>query len=806
VAPAPGTDIASIGTTRIDAYQEYLEGTRALKSFDLVPARTHLQNALKLDSTFALARYRLAILIGWDTPNDSMKRVHAAAAARLSGSLPQRERTLMKGLNAFEQTNYGVACETYGALVKADSSDVEALYGVGECSFHDNILVPLASDSSKHVFRGSWTTANRAFERVLQLDPGYHLAFQHIVDALSQDVRTGVDRFRCPAPRPLTQECRARAWVRRDGDTLLTVPVPVPDTAAYAAHAAEYVKLEMHHKNLEQARVKARAWVEAAPEETRAHVAIGHLHVLLGSAEAAQEQFAQVKGRLTDSEAQKVFPDRIEVAIKLGQPGEARRLLHSVRAVAPKGSTGPLMLSAAFGRMTMIDSVLRQAPTAAVPGLGAYLLVSLRVALVGNGPGLDSVERVYLAAAGARRQRAGRRALVAVQVALATGPVAFVAVLWGSNAFTLRAPEMGFDQSHLFVGTVGSTTRDTSWRSEAARSSLLEAIRQVPAISAAGVSQSLYLDPSAVRVDLAGATIVGQRVDTASRAPARDRGLRWDQVTPQFFSTLRLRLVAGRLPTDAELTGGDPVAVVTARTARNLAGDLAVGWRVQLKPSDSTSASVTVIGVVDDVKRGAYDELPAVVLYTPFLPGASGRAWRQSVWIRGAPLAGSVVQAVYSAVGVLDPAATLADLEPSLDATRRESRELRSIVVIVASVFGVAIGLAALGIYGIIAYAAVMRRKEVAIRLALGASRAHVALLVVREAARQAGLGLAVGVVGGTLAAAWMPDRSTALGAPPRGVMLFSALVLAATLIVAAIGPVRRVWRVDSAGALREEG
>jgi TolB-like protein/tetratricopeptide (TPR) repeat protein len=400
IAPPRGADVASVGTTSVDAYQQYLLGTKALKRFDLVPARQHLLQALKLDSNFALAHYKLAILIGWEAPNDTSKRVHAATAVRLGGALPARERTLMRGLEAFEQQRYGVACEAYGSLVKKDSSDVEALYGVGECSYHDNIVEPLRSDTTSRAFRGSFNTAIRVFERALAVDPTYHLAFSHILDALSTATRVGYDRSLCPLPASPGAACLFQAVVRRDGDSLLTIPVFVRDTAAYRAHLAEYVRTNARRRNLEQARDKAQFWVDEAPEETRALVALGHLHTLLGDAEKAGQAFARVKGRLLPGDAARAYPDRIEIAVKLGQGAVARQLLDSVRLVAPAGSFAPFQIGYLFGRGAAYDSIIavRMRPqfVAAPKGVLEYFLATVRSVAGGGTQFVATAERIYL--------------------------------------------------------------------------------------------------------------------------------------------------------------------------------------------------------------------------------------------------------------------------------------------------------------------------------------------------------------------------------------------------------------------------
>jgi tetratricopeptide (TPR) repeat protein len=391
VAPPRGTDIASVGTSRVDAYQEYLAGTQALNRFDLGPAGAHLEHALELDSTFALAHYKMAILIGW-TRNDGTQRFHAAAAARLSGALPARERTLMKGLNAFEQGDYGVACETYGTLVKADSSDVEALYGLGECSYHDDAVVPLGTDTTQFVFRGSWNTALRVFERALRVDPTFHLAFQHILDIFAGSTRYGTDFRICPPPGGSTLACRYHAYVRRDHDTLVTVPVPYAAAAAYAAQRSDYLNSDARRFNLFKARDKAQAWVLDAPDENRAHAALGDILILLGDANGASREFDQLRGRLTDTEAMGYVDDRLEIAFKLFQGDVARRLL-----------PGPRLL---FGQFAHRDSLgragFRRRDQSKPPGdrtspiVIAYQLAIMHAINAGGTPIVASAERALL--------------------------------------------------------------------------------------------------------------------------------------------------------------------------------------------------------------------------------------------------------------------------------------------------------------------------------------------------------------------------------------------------------------------------
>ena len=392
VAAPMGVAMLSAGTTRVDAYQEYLAGTKALNRFDLIDARPHFEQALKLDSTFALAHYKLGVVIGWQSAADTTRRQHAAAAERLSGSLPARERAIMKGFNAFEHAQYGSACDTYGALVRADSSDVEALYGLGECSFHDPDVVSVGGGTGL-AFRGSHNAAIRAFQRTLDLDPTYHLAFQHILDALRAEVRSGANRAICPTDRDAGPRCTYAAYVRRDHDTLVMAPVLASDTAALAAQAADYVKTDAKRKNLEQALATAKAWVASAPDESRARVALGDVYTQLSDAAHAEDEFAQVRGKLIDRDAATYLIGRAEALMKLGRTEQLRRILDS--AIASKDRRGdalPQQLGILIGRFAPIDSA-RPTPKGT---LVAYRSVAVRALMTGGNDVVAAVERAYV--------------------------------------------------------------------------------------------------------------------------------------------------------------------------------------------------------------------------------------------------------------------------------------------------------------------------------------------------------------------------------------------------------------------------
>src|SRR6185503_6733243 len=99
---------------------------------------------------------------------------HAGLATRFGAGLPAREKGLVSGYSAFSSHHYAEACEIFSRMVRTDSTDVEAWYNLGECSYHDPAVVALNGDSTQMAFRGNWNTMLRAFRKTLELDPTYH--------------------------------------------------------------------------------------------------------------------------------------------------------------------------------------------------------------------------------------------------------------------------------------------------------------------------------------------------------------------------------------------------------------------------------------------------------------------------------------------------------------------------------------------------------------------------------------------------------------------------------------------------------
>lgn len=332
VAPPPDAKTGDLGTSSIDAYQAYLLGVQALNRFHLEEARLQLTRALTLDSTFALAHLKLSLALSWGEQSltSAEAKAHALAAQRLGSRLPPRERALIAGRVASANQDHGLACASYAPLVARDSSDVEALYLYGDCSFHDNAVVLLASDTTAGAFRGSWNRANWAFERVLDLDPGYHPAFEHILDVLRASERAG-----CVLRTPNSPCEFVSARVLLDGDTLLTRPLRVElNPAAWRAQVERGAREAPQLTNLREARRIAQRWVDADSTEARAQLGLARVLLALGNLPEADAHLQRVPPRAMPDNFPALWA-KMEVAAKRGRGAESRAAFDSLVKAYP---------------------------------------------------------------------------------------------------------------------------------------------------------------------------------------------------------------------------------------------------------------------------------------------------------------------------------------------------------------------------------------------------------------------------------------------------------------------------------------
>jgi hypothetical protein len=285
---------------------------------------------------------------------------------------------------------------------------------------------------------------------------------------------------------------------------------------------------------------------------------------------------------------------------------------------------------------------------------------------------------------------------------------------------------------------------------------------------------------------------------------ARERS-RWPlvlSVSPGFFPTAGIPLVSGR-GFQAHETGN--VAIVNRRLAeRAWPGGDAVGRRIKFGGPASDGPWMEIVGVVETSRLVGLATEEQEALFRPLLPlQYPYRSLSLLLRTRSDPM--SSLPSVRAAVSEIDREIPLANVRAMEDVVSANVRGPRFRLAVVASFTALAVALAGLGTYGIVAQWTAARRREIGIRMALGANLGSVLRLVVEQAAVLVALGTLLGVLGSLLAARFLEAFLYDVSSSDASTAALAVLLLASVTIAAALVPALRAAAIDPAEALRNE-
>jgi putative ABC transport system permease protein len=399
-------------------------------------------------------------------------------------------------------------------------------------------------------------------------------------------------------------------------------------------------------------------------------------------------------------------------------------------------------------------------------------------------------------ATGGARQRL-RGGLVVAELALATILLAGAGLLLKSF-WQLRSIQPGFNPNNLL--TLRLELPETRYREIAAqtqfRRALLDAVNSVPGAQAAMTSE-LPLSGDSLSHDF---TREGWQLASGDEPEVETRS-----VLGEYFRTMRIPLLAGRDFT-AQDKDGAPLAGIANQTLVNqyFPDEDPLGKRVRWA-RDEEIHWITIVGVAGDVKHFGLDTPEQPALYTPY--PQSGRIWKRwmglAVRTDGDPA--RFAEAVKQAVWKLDAQLPVTKVRSMAEVMALSLAE-RSFNLLLLGVFAaVALALAASGIYGVISYGVTQRRREIGVRMALGAEPRDVLALVVKQGAALASLGLALGLAGAFGMTRLMKTLLFGVSATDPATFAAVALLLAVVALAACWIPARRAAKVDPMIALRCE-
>jgi len=278
------------------------------------------------------------------------------------------------------------------------------------------------------------------------------------------------------------------------------------------------------------------------------------------------------------------------------------------------------------------------------------------------------------------------------------------------------------------------------------------------------------------------------------------------EVSPGFFAAMRTPLVAGRVFTDRDVAGAPLVGVVNEAFARRYfpaAG--AVGGRARWARG-APDAWMTIVGVVPDVRFEGVDEEQPPTIYTPL--AQKQQPWKRwtSIVLLGRDVPPErLVETAKQAVWRLDPALPVTAAAPMTEVVEASIGARRFNLVVLSAFAAIAVALAFIGVYGVLAHLVAQRTREVGVRVALGATPSDILRLMLRQGVTLVASGVACGGVGALCLTRLL--RSLLWGVSPTDPATFAAVLasLAAVGAVASVLPARRALRVDPAVVLRNE-
>jgi predicted permease len=416
--------------------------------------------------------------------------------------------------------------------------------------------------------------------------------------------------------------------------------------------------------------------------------------------------------------------------------------------------------------------------------------------LFGLAPALHALRpeaQAALRSDGARTSDGGagfvRGALVLVQVALTFVLIVSSGLLVQSVTNALSA-DLGIGTRNALTAAVeipGTTLGAEQGAVYLAQA--LERVRAVPGIESASYVRSL---------PLAGAGRRGFTLEGYQPRPGEDTELNLNVVEHQYFETLRVPIVDGRTFNAGDAAGAAPVAIVNDVLAQRYFGGRAVGRRLR----DARGADMEIVGVVRTGKHRSIHELPLPVVYYPlaqsYIPRLSLVARTSGDPAAHAEHVRRTLQETHRSLAVFR-VMTLSDhLAEALGAERLTAS-------LMTAAGALALTLAIVGVYGVIAYGVVRRRREIGVRVALGARPFDVVRLVVSDGLRVTLIGIAVGTVAALGATRLLASQLFGVGARDLATFVASALILAAIAVLAAWAPAQRAVLLDPATVLRQD-
>ncbi|HEX2167533.1 MAG TPA: FtsX-like permease family protein, partial [Longimicrobiales bacterium] len=409
----------------------------------------------------------------------------------------------------------------------------------------------------------------------------------------------------------------------------------------------------------------------------------------------------------------------------------------------------------------------------------------------------DAAGMIALAGRGTYRRSSLRAGLVAVQAALS------ILLLVGAGLFVrsfdrVSDVPLGFGPDNVLMFDWRRTGVDWNRaRVHQLYDDGLERVRALPHVEAAAITTTAPMTSAF----WGGMGVPG--MDSAPLPDDAEEGPYFASVSTDYFRTVGARIISGRAFSDADVSGSRPVAIVTERTARMIwPGEEAVG-KCFVNLNETDGACREVVGVVEDTR---YREVLAEPSMMYYLPVAQVPAFAlRTLLVRPRGDVDAAARAVRDALASLEPGLPHVQVTPLSSRVDPQLQPWRLGAFLFTGFGALALLLSTLGLYGVVAYDIAQRKRELGIRVALGAGSARVLTMVIGDAVRVIAAGLVIGLLAAVFAAQYVEPLLFDVSPRDPRVLGVAALLLIAVAVAAAALPAWRAAHVHPTEALRED-
>ena len=502
----------------------------------------------------------------------------------------------------------------------------------------------------------------------------------------------------------------------------------------------------------------------------------------------------------------------IAVRIALGA-GRARivwQLLTESALLGLLGGFAGVLLAGwgVWGLRPFLPSEVTQISSIQVGGsvLAFALLLSLAAALAfGLAPALLATPSNLQASIKEGGERTGQRGGQHVRSFLAILEISLAMVLLVAGGLLMRSFALvtsvnpGFDPQNVITAEVSLPQFQYSTPEQwtAFSNELLASLHAQPGLQDYALAAPLPMDRQG-QANF-GFSIAGNPPLPPGKTSTAD----YATVSPDYFHVMRIPLLRGRFFSEQDSPSNPNVAIISETLAQRYFPDQdPIGKRMRFGFPPNSNVVREVVGVVGDVRNVALSRKPGPIMYVPF---AQAPLYGGEVVVRSSLSASSVAAAIRQAVHSIDKALPVTDVESFPDMLGASVAQERFRTLLLSSFSGIALILAAVGIFGVISYSASQRTHEIGIRMALGAQQRSVLRLILGQGAKLALLGLGAGTVAALLLTRLMASMLYGVSATDPLTIGAVAIVLLGVAVTACYIPARRAMQVDPMVALRHE-